>query len=826
MLPNHTLTYISLFSSAGVGCYGFKQAGFECIATNEIIERRLNIQKLNQKCKFEAGYICDDIKKQETKDKIFAQIKAYKKLGNDKVDVVVATPPCQGMSVANHKKHSNEIERNSLVVESVELIGQIQPRFFILENVSSFYKTGCVDKGGKVLEIGKMIEQNLTKDYTIYNEVINFKNYGANSSRTRTLVIGVCKDLQNFIAPIELLPTFRQEKTLKEVISHLKTLAWGEFDKDDFYHSFRIYPQNMREWIRDLKEGQSAFDNECDSKKPHQIIDGKIVVNKSKNGDKYKRQRWDAVAPCIHTRNDQLASQNTIHPSDDRVFSIRELMLMMNIPKDFKWLSLSLDELNSLSEQEKQKLAKQNEMNIRQSIGEAVPSIIFEQIADKIKQFMREKRLNDKEILEQIAKYNLQKSQNLKRYIADNLGKISRACLSNLAEIANSKRMQNSAYFTNKFIINEIAKTLPNFNKECVNIIEPSAGCGNFVPILFKKYEHIKQVNLKLIDIDKDSLEILKMLYRDLVPKNFTLEFICQDFIAYKGSADLIVGNPPFSKINKKQINKNENFSQDLTNLAGFFLEKSLKIADFVSMIMPKNLLNTKEYESTRKKLQEKGVSSILDFGELGFSGVLIETINISTGKAQEIVVKSLPLRKCLSQKSAYIFDKKLPYWVIFRDSFFDSVFDSMKFGIFDAFRDRQLTNSNTTTTKNSKHIKVIKSRNINDSGKIIEIKGYDSFISKDELNKFKISEFLDRDDVYLTPNMTYNPRLLKKEKGFIVNGSVAILIPKEKINLTPQQQNYIASDEFRKFYKIARNYQTRTLNIDSTSCFWFGVKG
>ena len=51
MIKNN-LTYISLFSSAGVGCYGFKMEGFECIATNELIERRLNIQKINKKCKF------------------------------------------------------------------------------------------------------------------------------------------------------------------------------------------------------------------------------------------------------------------------------------------------------------------------------------------------------------------------------------------------------------------------------------------------------------------------------------------------------------------------------------------------------------------------------------------------------------------------------------------------------------------------------------------------------------------------------------------------------------------------------------------------------
>lgn len=602
MLPSKTLTYVSLFSSAGVGCYGFKEAGFECIATNEIVQRRLNIQWLNDKCKFDSGYISGDIKEASTKEQIFKQIDFYKKLGNDKVDVVIATPPCQGMSVANHKKRANEIERNSLVVESVEIIRQIEPRFFILENVPSFYKTGCIDKNGDFIEIGKMIEQNLSKEYSIYNEVINFKNYGAHSSRTRTLVIGVCNELKNHIASIELFPNYRSEKTLREVISTQKSLEWGEFDKKDFYHSFRIYPQNMREWIKDLKEGQSAFENTDDSKKPHQVVNGEILINKSKNGDKYKRQKWDLVAPCIHTRNDQLASQNTIHPSDDRVFSIRELMLMMNIPHSFKWLPLSLEELNSLDDKEKQKLSKQNEMNIRQSIGEAVPTIIFRQIADTIKSFMQRQRLSSADILRQITKNDLQTGKNLKSFVINNVGKITNASLANLAEMANAKRMQNSAYFTNKFIINEIAKTLPNFSKDSITIIEPSAGCGNFVPILFKKYGHIKEVNLKLIDIDEDNLDILKLLYKDIAPKNFKLKFICSDFMEYQGVADLVVGNPPFTKINKKQ--KDKKFSDDLTNLAGLFLEKSLEIADFVSMVMPKNLLNTKEYKSTREKLE------------------------------------------------------------------------------------------------------------------------------------------------------------------------------------------------------------------------------
>jgi len=36
-------TYIRLFSSAGIGCYGFKLEGFDCVATNELITRRLSV---------------------------------------------------------------------------------------------------------------------------------------------------------------------------------------------------------------------------------------------------------------------------------------------------------------------------------------------------------------------------------------------------------------------------------------------------------------------------------------------------------------------------------------------------------------------------------------------------------------------------------------------------------------------------------------------------------------------------------------------------------------------------------------------------------------
>lgn len=69
MLKDKSLTYVSLFSCAGVGCYGFKQEGYHCIATNELVQRRLNVQKFNSKCEYDSGYISGDITSIETKEK-------------------------------------------------------------------------------------------------------------------------------------------------------------------------------------------------------------------------------------------------------------------------------------------------------------------------------------------------------------------------------------------------------------------------------------------------------------------------------------------------------------------------------------------------------------------------------------------------------------------------------------------------------------------------------------------------------------------------------------------------------------------------------------
>ena len=382
------LTYISLFSSAGVGCYGFKMQGFDCVATNELLPKRLDVQRCNDKCKYDAGYILGDVLLPETKQKILDQLFFWKEQEQlSDLTVLIATPPCQGMSVANHKK-KNEQKRNSLVVASLSLIKEIKPKYFVLENVKAFLNTVCTDTDGKDKKILEAINENLSADYNIEFRVLNFKNYGANSSRTRTLVIGVRKDVS--CDPNDLYPKYRDELTVRQVIGDLPSLKkMGEIDPKDIFHYFRGYAPEMRRWIENLKEGECAFDNADKTRLPHYFRRGELIYTKNGNADKYTRQYWDKVAPCIHTRNDILASQNTVHPTDDRVFSIRELMRFMSIPQSFKWTNDQLKTLNRLSFEEKTKYLSMHDINIRQSIGEAVPTEIFRQIAEAISKVER-----------------------------------------------------------------------------------------------------------------------------------------------------------------------------------------------------------------------------------------------------------------------------------------------------------------------------------------------------------------------------------------------------------------------------------------------------
>jgi len=825
------LTYISLFSSAGVGCYGFKQNGFECIATNELLTKRLKIQLFNNKCKYETGYISGDISNSDVKKKLFSELKFWQDKHKIKEpDVIIATPPCQGMSVANHKKN-NEKSRNSLVIESIKVTQEILPKFFIYENVRAFLNTICTDVDGIDKPIKEAIKYNLGGQYNILTKIVNFKEYGSNSSRTRTLVIGIRKDIQD-ISPFDIFPKKQKAKTLRQLIGDLPRLEeMGEIS-EDIFHAYREFDKRMLPWIENLEEGQSAFEQTDELRIPHRIIDGKLVPNKSKNGDKYARWYWEKEGPCVHTRNDILSSQNTVHPTDNRVFSIRELMRMMSIPESFEWFNVSTKDLNEKTDLEKKLFLKKEELNIRHCLGEAVPTGVFKSIASNIKNFYKKEKISSSEIKSIIEEHKLNITENLILFIKENFNKLSLENIFLIAEFSNSERQETSAYFTRKDIAFSVIKDLPELKKKKkIRILEPSVGVGNFIPQLIEKYKDKEEIVIDVCDIDNNSLRVLKTILEKIkVPKNFKINLKNVDFLLWntKLKYDLVVGNPPYKKLTKnKELLDRYRFdlqNTDTNNLFSFFIEKSIRLGNYISLIVPKSLLNSPEFNKTRKLINTHNLEKICDYGEKAFKGVKIETVSflvntIKTEKSDNIKIESYINKKYTLKSKIYILSNDFPYWLIYRSENFDKIASKMKLDIFQSFRDRQITKS---LTKNNGEIRVLKARNIGNN-EIKDLVNYDCYV--DNLENLAVSKYINENDVVMVPNLTYYPRATFLPKNTIVDGSVALLTLKNGSRLpTEQDLEFYSTKEFENYYRVARNHGTRSLNIDNNSVFFFGL--
>lgn len=417
---------------------------------------------------------------------------------------------------------------------------------------------------------------------------------------------------------------------------------------------------------------------------------------------------------------------------------------------------------------------------------------------------------------------------NLFLFINENWGKYTEEELRKIAEYANADRQKTAAYYTDRQLISALLDNLPILKQKSVSILEPSAGTGNFIlPIIDKFSKIYKKIDITVNDIDSHSLAITKLfLSKHRIPSGVHISYTNNDFLdalAYSlSSFDYIIGNPPFLKISKRKYME---YGYKLNNLESLFFIKALSLAKVVSLILPKNALSTKEFKSFRHIVNNYNINSIIDFGESGFKGVLIETIALTVSKCkynEKVKIINYKDKELREVEQSYITDSIYPSWLIYRNCQFDKIAANMTFDVFTVFRDRQITNKVLSYYGD---VRVIKSRNISiDGKKLIDIPGYDRYISFNVLDRLIVKKYYKSKSVYLVPNMTYYPRMIKKQGNYVVNGSVAVLTLKPEYKISKSQMRFFSTNTFRDFYKIARNRGTRSLNIDSTSVFWFGI--
>lgn len=171
----------------------------------------------------------------------------------------------------------------------------------------------------------------------------------------------------------------------------------------------------------------------------------------------------------------------------------------------------------------------------------------------------------------------------------------------------------------------------------------------------------------------------------------------------------------------------------------------------------------------------------ICDYGEKAFKDVKIETISflietITQKNNKNIVIESYINESFEIKEKIYILSNQFPYWLLYRNEMFDKVLEKLEFGIFQSFRDRQITNKILTQERGE--YRVLKSRNIGNN-EIVNIENYDTYIN--DIQNLSVSKFLNQEKVVMVPNLTYYPRATFLPKNSITDGSVALLTLKNQ---------------------------------------------
>ncbi len=337
---------LSLFANVGIAEAMFDSIGVKILVANELIERRA---KFYQEVYPESKMICGDITESTVQEQIVQE--SIKR----KVNFVIATPPCQGMSVAGNRDDADP--RNQLIFHAIEIIKKLKPEFVLLENVPRQLKTK-IRIDGELIKIPDYIHRELDAEYTFNTETLaKASEFGIPQMRERNIFLlvknkyGFTWDfpekkkivtLEEAIGDLPSLDPWLKEGrefTIKQFPKYLKKEAAGlEVSK---WHHPPSHPWRQVEWMMHTPTGKSAIYNPVYfPQKP----DGTPI---RAHHNHYRRMAWDKPSRTIMMFNNFISTLATVHPgrpykvkgellySDPRVLSVYELMLVMSIPRNW-----------------------------------------------------------------------------------------------------------------------------------------------------------------------------------------------------------------------------------------------------------------------------------------------------------------------------------------------------------------------------------------------------------------------------------------------------------------------------------------------------------
>lgn len=277
---------VSLFSGAGGLDLGLIQAGHEIIWANDFDADAVETYRRNIGAEIVLGDICD-IPSNEIPE----------------CDVVVGGFPCQGFSQANMLRFEED-ERNRLYLEFLRIVRDLQPMYFLAENVRGILSLA----GGRAIE--KIQSDFARAGYRVDKRLFNVADFGVPQMRKRVIIAGTRADLPerlNYVYPEATHADPVKAKKLGLLPWISISLALAHIPEPTESHDFTNH-----------------------------VFSRYKVTNRNFTG--HRRTDPDKPSPTILARGNGKGGVCAIqHPLNHRRMSIREQATIQTFPEDFEF---------------------------------------------------------------------------------------------------------------------------------------------------------------------------------------------------------------------------------------------------------------------------------------------------------------------------------------------------------------------------------------------------------------------------------------------------------------------------------------------------------
>lgn len=284
---------VELFAGAGFFGFAFKRAGFELVRAIEIDAPAAKTYESN---------LGDHI-----------ELADVTKTTPSRCEVLIAGPPCQGFSTLGKRQESDP--RNNLCFEVIRWAKAVRPKVVVVENVEAFLQS---------THWRKVVRSLTCLGYQVTSQVLDAADFGCAQFRRRSFTFA-CRSGEIQIRT----PTRAKRPSVRE--------AWDGLSRNPDGDNMHVAPRPSGIALKRMKRIPPGGDR----RDLMRVAPELTPISWHKLGpqvtDAWGRMLWDEPSNTLRTCFQNASKGRYIHPSQNRVISIREAARLHSIPDSWKF---------------------------------------------------------------------------------------------------------------------------------------------------------------------------------------------------------------------------------------------------------------------------------------------------------------------------------------------------------------------------------------------------------------------------------------------------------------------------------------------------------